>query len=218
MPKIKVKIKKQHRFPQVQTWMDELDLALRRRHEGSARLLMKEARAWEVQKALGDIVPSLGLLEAVRRTLMQYLMGGISGAEGILKKVIAYGQIVGRTGEAGLISPPSVEDVDRLVKAPGWVDNRAVQYALLRAGQNIVTKDSAAVGAMTARLLDGLENRESPTKISRDLALTQGDQDFDGWERIARTETADALQSGIYDEARKLGTAYVYVPTESSGL
>lgn len=94
-------------------------------------------------------------------------------------------------------------------------DDVAFHFVQQQTFNSIKTKDSAQLGSFRGMLLETLQAGQSPREAAK-RAHTEIGQDAASWVRIARTESARALNAGMFSEARRLGKQYVYIPQQPS--
>lgn len=218
--RVKVTLKEPHPFPIVEGRANALALGLRGRWRRASRHLMehfvRERGFDEVKKAIGDDdlyrAPSrkeMGALDQILQELMgddtavlisQYLGGSF-----------AYGVALARGGETSWLHPPTADEAQDIAKSPRFLDRQAMGFVEAYGFTQIQSKDSETFAQLSNHLLEALENRQHPSQAARALA-DDLDGDLAGWTRIARTESARALAAGSFDETRRLGVEYVYVP------
>lgn len=128
-----------------------------------------------------------------------------------LEQVVGYGVLSARQGEKVLESTPKEKDLVEVLKEDNFVKRESLKFAKAYTLNEIQTKDAQTIGNFKARLFQTLERGEHPSKAARELAQDL-DDDFYGWMRIARTETARALNAGLFEETKRLGNDYVFVP------
>ena len=128
-----------------------------------------------------------------------------------IERTVAYGIETARQGESAVFKPPTAEQVEAVMSEQGFVTSEALKFAKANTLNEIQTKDAEMVGMFKTRLLQTLERGEHPSKAARDLAQDL-DDDYSGWMRIARTETARALNAGLFEEAKRLGNDFVFIP------
>lgn len=223
MSPIKITIKKKdHRFKWVQTQIEAFEKSLRERHRGVVATLLSALKPFQVKRGLDDPnkpleldLPKLDLpaLEAQWIESMNPLTKSI--VEEYTGKMYGFGELLAQRGEEGLYKPPTAKEVERHVYRDGFVVSRALQISALRTFEDIRTKDQSTFSVFRQNLLGGLFNGDSPNRIGQKTAAMLEDKRSD-WIRIARTETADVLQHGIYQSANSMGAKYAYVPKNTS--
>lgn len=137
----------------------------------------------------------------------------------IVKKYIggsfAYGVAMADKGDETITAPPSGKDAEELANSVGFEDQRAVQFTLASAFNEVTTKDAEVMGMFRRRLIESLEGRDSPYKAASDIQRDL-DQYNNGWSTIARTEMSRALSKGSFDRTKELGVSDVYIPRTNS--
>jgi len=148
------------------------------------------------------------LLQLARDTLDQQAWGVVDEHT---QNVFAYGATVARQGESVFGAQPSAESINEILSQPGFVANQAMQFARSYTFNEVVTRDAETMGLFQTRMIQTLEAGEHPSEAAREFA-NDIDGDYAGWMRIARTETARALNAGLFDESARLGVDVVFIP------
>jgi hypothetical protein len=128
----------------------------------------------------------------------------------------AYGVEIASLGEESISTPPKESAIRDAMARNTYVDRKAMDFARAYNYIEVVTKDAERLAAFQTRLLQALEKGEHPSKAARDMAQDE-EGDFSDWMRLARTETARSLQSGLFDESDRIGADYLFIfPTSMS--
>lgn len=165
----------------------------------------------QIQQAQGPITleDTANIRALVEASLQQQAFDLVDDHIG---RVFAYGAQIASIGEKAITKPPTMEVAAEAVRAGHFIDRQAFKFASAYALNEVQSKDSSLLSGLQTRLLQVIERGEHPSKAARQMAQDL-DDDYAGWLRIARTETARSLQSGLFDEAKRLDVDVVYVPT-----
>lgn len=82
-----------------------------------------------------------------------------------------------------------------------------------RTFSDVKAKDDAQMAVFRAMLLEGLARGDSPATVAKATAQRLKEKASE-WQTLARTESARALNAGMFAEARRLGKEFVYVPEQ----
>jgi len=203
---VKVKLtERSFPFAAVDAMLDKLSGKLVGRWAGVVRALQE----WLKTAPVALKQTQFEELESLCNRLLQQVTWGI--VDDSTNAVFAYGALVARLGEIALTEPPTEEQVNEILGQPGFVARQALSFAKAYTLNEVKSKDADTLSVFRTHLLSTLEAGDNPLKAASTLAK-EIDGDFAGWRRIARTETARALNMGLFDESARLGIDLVYVP------
>ena len=199
---------RQHPFVAVDRWMREMARDLQGRWSGQ---LVSQLLQWAEQHRAEMLTPAgQQMFARLAQSMIEQQTWGI--ADDNAYRVYVYGVQVARLGEMALTKQPTADAVAQAVAGNTYIDRQAMQFARAYTFNEIQSKDRDVVSLFQSRLLQTLDRGEHPSKAARQLSSDLDDDRAD-WMRIARTETARALQAGLFDETRRLEVDVVYVPT-----
>lgn len=98
---------------------------------------------------------------------------------------------------------------------PSLADKTAWSYARARIYSDVRSRDDAQMSTFRTVLLEDLQEGKPPRETAKRTAELL-DEKSGEWESIARTESARALNEGLFATAAQLGKRYVYVPEQPS--
>jgi len=196
-----------HPFRVVDEWVKEFAKGLTDRWEPVAHTLS----LWVADQEAGYLLTPAGLQELRRFAASLLQQSTLEMVDEHTRQVVAYGAQVARVGETALSNPPEASSLQAILEAPSKVTEAAMQFSRIYTLNEVQTKDVSVLSGYQTRLLDTLQAGEHPSKAAREMAADI-DGDYHGWMRIARTETARSLNTGLFAEAGRFGARLVYVP------
>lgn len=202
-------------YPRLEKTASALAASLRWRwREVLKRVAEEMAARREIQKTLSPLPPMPDEeMSALDRELALLFEGARDDLVESLSLAAAYGFAMARIPDA--TGFPSIEEdlIDELRNTPRFVDSQAMGFVKSYGFAAVKSKDSAQMSEFRFALLDALQRGDSPRSAASLVAQRMG-EDAQGWQTIARTEMARALNLGFFDEADALGVSFVWIPEQ----
>lgn len=110
---------------------------------------------------------------------------------------------------------PSPVLIEELKRTPRFVDEVAMDFLKESSFEYVRREDENTMSRFRVYLLETLSKGGDPKSAARKMSADMGTELYK-WNLIARTETAKALQFGIFQQSKELGSDMVFVSSQPS--